>query len=171
MAPMRDPESSTLSTFVRGLLRLRVEALLGLLLALAAAGCASLDEPASASFASVVIPGRSPEEIAAATEKVFADDGFSGTALGLGGLVFEKEASRARTMSRAGLVGTHDGQRTLIRVRAEIVPLPEGSHRLQCRAYDVTGSGDAFFDDEVALSPLRSGPYRSLLGKVAKALK
>ena len=146
-------------------------ALMSLLLVLAALGCRSLSGPGSASFASVTIQNHSPEEIAAATARVFGAEGYAGGLSNTGQLVFQKEASRATTLSREGLVATHEGSQTANRVRAEIVPLAGGSYRLQSQAYVVRGAGDAFFEDEVRLTNMRSGPYQSLLNKVAKQLK
>ena len=75
-------------------------------------------------------------------------------------------------MAREGLVGTHYGAQTINRVRVEIVPLSGGTHRLQCKAFVVTGAGgDAFFLEEVPLANLRSRPYQSLLNKVAQQIK
>ena len=148
-----------------------VAVLFVLLLALAGTGCRSLSGPGSASFASVNIANSSPQEIAAATAQVFGADGYRGGANASGGMVFEKEASRATTISREGLVGAHYGAQTINRVRVEIVPLSGGNYRLQCKAFVVTGGGDAFFQDEVPLANIRSGPYQSLLDKVAKQLK
>jgi hypothetical protein len=141
------------------------------LLLVAATGCRSLSKPGSASFASVTIRNHSSQEIAAATAKVFGEDGYAGGLSNTGQLVFQKEASRATTLSREGIFATQQGSQTANRVRAEIVPLADGSHRLQCQAYVVRGAGDAFFEDEVRLSNMRSGPYQSLLNKVAKLLK
>ena len=146
-------------------------ALIGALLALAGAGCNSLSGPGSASFASVTITNHTQEEIATATAQVFGADGYSGRASGSGQMVFQKEASRATTFSREGLVATHEGAQTLNRVRVDIVSLTATSYRVQCQAFVVTGAGDSFFEDDVRLSNLRSAPYRSLLNKVAKALK
>jgi hypothetical protein len=140
-------------------------------LALLAAGCGSLSGPGSASFASVTIQGHSPEEIAAATVRVFGADGYSGGKAGTTDLVFEKEASRATTLSRDGLVAAQAGARTLNRVRVQIVSLSDGSHRLQCQAYMVSDAGDSFFENEARLANARRGPYQSLLNKVAKELK
>jgi hypothetical protein len=146
-------------------------ALTGLLLVLAGAGCGSLSGPASASFASVTIKNHSTEEIAAATAEVFGADGYRGGANGPGRMVFEKEASRATTFSREGLVNTYSGAQTMNRVRVEIVPLSDGSRRLQCKAFMVSGGSDPFFQDEVPLANVRSRPYQSLLNKVKKQLK
>ena len=145
--------------------------LMCLALAFAGGGCRSLNKPASASFASVTIQNRSVEEIAAATAQVFGAAGYRGGMSGTTQMVFQREASRATVLSREGIVAAQAGAQTLIRVRLEIVALGEGSHRLQCQAFVVTGAGDSFFENEVRLSNLRSGPYRSLLNKVAKQLK
>ena len=145
--------------------------LFSLVLLLPGAGCGTLGGPGSASFASVTIQNHSPEEIAAATARVFGAEGYAGGLSNTGQLVFQKEASRATTLSREGLVATHEGSQTANRVRAEIVPLSGGSYRLQCQAYVVRGAGDSFFEDEVRLTNMRSGPYQSLLNKVAKQLK
>jgi hypothetical protein len=159
------------SRFLRSsALSLRLPGLGILLLALAAAGCSSLTSPTSASFASVVIKNHPTEEIAAATAGVFTANGYRGGASGPDQMVFEKEASRGTTMAREGLVATHEGARTIIRVRVEIVTLSETSHRLQCQAFVVTGSGDSFFGEEVRLSNARGGPYRSLLKKAKEDL-
>lgn len=143
----------------------------GVGLAFSGTGCGSLSGPGSASFASVTIHNHSADEIATSTTGVFRADGYQGGRSGSGELVFEKEASRATTLSREGIAATQSGAQTINRVRVEIVSLGDGVCRLQCKAYMVTGGGDAFFQDEVPLANIRSGPYQSLLNKVAKGLK
>jgi hypothetical protein len=143
---------------------------LGLGLLLTGAGCRSLSEPASASFASVTIDTHSEAEIAAALMQVFEADGFRGYRSGQSQLTFEREASRATTLSREGLVNTQAGARTINRVVVDIVRL-SAAYRVQCQAYMVTGGSDSFFQDEVPLAHFRSGPYQSLLNKVKKQLK
>jgi hypothetical protein len=145
--------------------------LICLMYALAGAGCQSTGEPASASFASVTISNHSAAEIAAATAQVFGADGYRGGPSGPGQMLFEKEASLGTTLSRDGLVAAQSGARSLNRVRVEIVPLSGGAFRLQCQAYVVSGGSDPFFQEEVRLTSVRSGPYRSLLNKVANQLK
>lgn len=141
---------------------------ISLVLLLAGAGCRSLSEPGSASFASVTIANHTDEEIAAVMEKVFAADGYRGGQTGAGEWTFDKEASRGTTISREGLVAAHEGAQTVNRVRVEIISLDGGQFRLQCKAYMVTGGS---LQDEVPLAHIRSGPYQSLLDKVAKELK
>jgi hypothetical protein len=144
---------------------------LGILLAFGAAGCRSLTQPASASFASVTIKNHTAQEIASAAAQVFAADGYRGGVSGNGELVFEKEASRMTSFAREGLVDATYGQSTVNRVRAQIVPLADNTFRLQCKAYMVTGGNDTFFQDEVPLANVRRMPYQRLLDKVADSLK
>ena len=127
--------------------------------------------PASATFASVTIAGKTPEEICQTTGAVFREDGYKVALLTPDRMVFEKEASRAESIAYSGVVDTHYGAITLVRVRAELVDLGEGSHRLQCQAYMVRNAGDSFFADESRLVNMRSRPYQNLLDKVAKRLK
>lgn len=145
--------------------------LLGLCLLLAATACRSTGGGGSGGSASVIIENHSMAEIAAVTTEVFAADGYQGGGLLGGKMVFEKGASRLTTMSRDGLYATQQGAQTINRVRVEIIPLSSGTHRLQCQAYMVSGGSDPFFQDEVRLSNLRSGPYWSLLNKIKKQLK
>ena len=133
-------------------------------------GCSSLGKPASASFASVTITGTDARQIQDATVAVFQENGYRGYASSQG-LVFEKEGTRANTISREGLVGAHYGAVTIVRVRAELVELKPGFVRLQCQAYMVSGAGDAFMENEARLANYRSGPYQDLLDEVAKRLK
>lgn len=141
-----------------------------LLLAFATPGCKSFSGPASASFASVVITDHSPQQVAEATAKVFEADGYRGRVTGEAQMVFEKEASRATTIARAGLVDTQAGAQTINRVRVQFVPLSGGAIRIQCKAYMVSGGNDEFMQDEVAVSNMRSRPYQNLLDKIAKSL-
>jgi hypothetical protein len=135
------------------------------------AGCGSLGGAASGTFASVTIENHSPEEIAGAAAKVFGAEGYMAGPSRAGQLVFQKDASRATTLSQEGLFATQSGARTMNRVRVEIVPLSGGSsYRLQCQAYTVRDAG-ALLEDEVRLTSLRSAPYQSLLNKVKKELK
>ena len=127
--------------------------------------------PSSASFASVVIPGKTPDEICKTAAVVFQQDGYQVAQLTPSSMVFQKEASRGQSIAYGGVVDTHYGALTLVRVRAQLVDLGAGSHRLQCQASMVRDAGDSFFEDESRLINLRSGPYQRLLNKVAKSLK
>jgi hypothetical protein len=66
------------------------------------------------------------------------------------------------------VAATQAGSITLVRVKADVVSLGTDTFRLQCQAYVVRGAGDSFFEEEQRLANIRSGPYQSLLNKVAK---
>lgn len=141
------------------------------LFVLALVGCKSASGPGSASFASVTIKNHTPAEIHAAAADVFREDGFAAFQVAPDRMVFEKEASRLASLSRDGLVATQAGARTIERVRTELVDLGGSTYRLQCQAYMVSGAGDSFFENEVAKTHMRAGPYRSLMNKVGKKLQ
>lgn len=134
-------------------------------------GCRTLTQPTAASFASVTIENHSPEEIVKATAEVFFAEGYVGGMSGDGEMIFEKLASRATSMAREGIFPTMNGAQVVSRVRVQIVAQNDGSHRLQCQAYKVTGGSDPFFQEEEPLTNLRSGPYQILLSHVKGKLK
>jgi hypothetical protein len=133
-------------------------------------GCSSMSGPGSASFASVTIAGQTGEQIRNTTETVFRENGYEPVA-SAETMVFDKEGTRANTLSRDGLVAAQSGARTIVRVRVEVVALGAGSDRLQCEAYMVSGAGDSFFEEEHRLANIRSRPYQNILDEVAKRLK
>jgi hypothetical protein len=132
-------------------------------------GCRS--GPNSASFASVVIPGRNQSEICQTTAAVFQEDGYAVRSLNPSNMVFEKEGTRGQSLAYSGAVDTYYGATTVVRVRAQLVDLGAGSSRLQCQAFMVRNASDSFFEDESALLNIRSLPYQNLLDKVANRLK
>jgi hypothetical protein len=141
-----------------------------LLTAVLATGCGT-GKPAGASFASVIIAGKTPAEICNVTGAVFQEDGYKVAALSPASMIFQKEATRSQSIAYGGVVDTHYGAVTLVRVKAELVDLGNGSQRLQCQASMVRNAGDSFFEDESRLVNMRSRPYQNLLDKVAKRLK
>ncbi len=134
------------------------------------AGC-RMGQPAGASFAAVVIPGKTPEQICQTAAAVFQEDGYKVGSLVPDNLVFQKEASKGASMAYGGVVDTAYGASTVVRVRACLVDLGAGSYRLQCKAYMVRNADDSFFADESPLSNARRLPYQKLLDKVAERLK
>jgi len=137
---------------------------------LVGAGCRT-SEPTSASFASVVIPGKTPEEICKTTAAVFQEDGYQAAVVTPGKMVFQKEGSQGQSLAYGGVVDTHYGAVTLVRVRAQLVDLGAKGYRLQAKAYMVRNANDSFMEDESALLNIRSRPYQNLLDKVAERLK
>jgi hypothetical protein len=140
-------------------------ATLGALTILALTGCGA-SKPASASFASVVIDGRTMKEIQNAAGEVFSEDGYKVMVRG-NEMKFEKEGSRAKQIAYEGLTGGPVN----LRVLASIVQISQTSHRFQCQAYVVKSPGDPTFEEVIKLQNVRSGPYQDLCDKVAKKLK
>lgn len=134
-------------------------------------GCRSVNKPASASFASVVIAGLSMEQIEETATAVFQADGYAAFRTQGGQMVFEKEGTQKDQIAYAGVVGAHYGERVSVRVRTEIVDLGVGTLRLQCRAYIVRNAGQSFSEEEVPLLNMKSRPYQKLLDEVARRLK
>jgi len=128
-------------------------------------------KPESASFASVEIAGKTSEEICRTTGAVFQEDGYTVGSLSPSGMVFQKEGSRGQSLAYGGVADTYYGSTTVVRVRASVVDLGAGKHRLQCKAFMVRKANDSFFQDETALLNIRSRPYQNLLDKVADRLK
>lgn len=135
---------------------------------LAGTGCRSNKQPASASFASVIIANRSVAEIQRASAAVFEEAGYFHLIKPDGEMIFEKEGTRGNQIAHGGWL--EDGQ-VRVRVRAQIVPLLDGTQRLQCKAYMVNDPGDMWFEKEKRLANFRSGPYQKLLEEVAQRLK
>ncbi len=152
-------------------LLLRCQVVLAGLFSLLAAGCKSLDQPGSASFASVVIQQRTVAEIEATADQVFRENGYTAYQAGPYRSLYEKEGSRANDLAYNGVVGTHYGAKSLVRVKTEVVDLGGGAHRLQCQTYMVRNAGDSFFEEETRLTNFRSGPYQKLLDEIGNRLK
>jgi hypothetical protein len=133
-------------------------------------GCRA-SKPDSASFASVNIKGKTPEEICRTTGEVFQEDGYMVGSLDPSNMVFQKEASRGQSLAYGGIADTYYGSTTAVRVRASLVDLGMGTYRLQCKAFMVRKANDSFLQDESPLLNIRSRPYQNLLDKVAKRLK
>jgi hypothetical protein len=129
-------------------------------------GCQSAGKPASASFASVEIRGRNAAQIQATTMAIFLEHGYA-CPPGGSGLVFEKEGTRTDQMAYGGWM---DEGKIKVRVRAEIVWLNAGTHRLQCKAWMVRSAG-SFFEEQTKLTNLSSGPFQKILKQVAKRLE
>lgn len=142
---------------------------LSAVLALFLTGCGAT-KPASASFASVTIRDHEPADIAKTAVAVFQDDGYKASSAG-GQLIFEKEASKLTNVAYEGVVGSHYGAQTLVRVKVTLVDLGASAYRLQCQAYIVKDAGDSFFAEEQKLANVRSRPYQNLLDEVASRLK
>ena len=144
--------------------------LVSLLLALTGAAvlsCKSVDQPASASFASVLIRGHTREQIRAATVVVFQQDGYTARDVHRAEMVFEKPGSQWDRIAHGSWV---DEAPISVRVRVSVVPVSDGVFELRCQAFRVQSKGEAAFEEEVRLKANRSKPYQDLLDKVARRL-
>lgn len=146
----------------------RLALALALPLMLAATGCKSSKAGDSASFASVVILGSDEAQIRATTGVVFKEHGYESLGAVGSEMIFEKRGSLANDIAYGGWI---DDRTTRVRVKAEIVPLPDGSHRLGCQVAMVQHAEDSFFREEHKLSRWNAGPYRKLLEETARRLK
>jgi hypothetical protein len=143
----------------------------GVVLALATleSGCQT-GQPGSASFASVTIQNHSLAEIQQAASQVFREHGYRAAVTGPNEMLFEREGTRGQDLAYNGLVNTHYGEKTKVRLRSELIDLGNNSWRLQGQAYIVRNAGDPFFEEETRLSHMRRGPYQEMLNLVAKRL-
>ena len=139
--------------------------------AIFAAGCSSMDKPASASFASVIISNQSLEKIHYAADTVFANNGYQSIRLPNGGQVFEKEATKGEQIAYAGFVGAHEGERTIVRVRMGIQPQGAHAYLLDCKASVVTSPGDFVNEQTFPLFGFQSKPYQQLLDEIKGTLQ
>ncbi len=146
----------------------RLVTLVALLTTLFLTGCKSSSGGADSGFASVVIRDRSEAQIRQTAETVFKADGYDAFGTPGGRMTFEKRGSRANDLAYGGWI---EDRTTRVRVKAEIVLLPDGAHRLQCQAYMVAHAGDTLFQEEHKLSSFSAGPYRKLLDETARRLK
>src|SRR3974377_1840801 len=64
------------------------------------AGC-RLGKPEGSSFASVAIPGKTPDEICKTTAAVFQEDGYQVTALTPANMVFQKQGCHGQALQTA----------------------------------------------------------------------
>jgi hypothetical protein len=143
-----------------------------LLAAIFAAGCSSLDKPASASFASVIL-NRSYGigQIQQAAVTVFQQNGYQSVPQPDGTMMFEREATRGEQISYAGLVGAQNGEKVVIQVRLSIQVRDAYTYWLGCRAYAVCNPDQPVFSTTTAMFNFQSGPYQKLLDKVKGTLQ
>jgi len=134
-------------------------------------GCKSMDRPASASFASVLIYNQTPEQIRIASDSVFANNGYESIRNPDGSQFYEKEATRREQIAYAGFAAAHEGVRTIVRVRMGIEPSGVNCYLLSCTAAVVTSPGDFVNEQTFPLYSFQSGPYQDLLNNIRDNLK
>jgi len=154
------------------MLKLTLRTLLaGLFVAAASAaliGCKSLNEPDSASFASVRIQGHTPEQIRGATVVVFQQEGYTAAGAQRPEMVFEREGTRWDQIAYGSWVNEAP---VWLRVKVSMVPLAGDTVRLQCQAYKILNKGDPLAEEQVRIGHSHRKPYQELLDKVLGQLK
>lgn len=132
--------------------------------ALAVTGCRTTDASAPGQTASVLIRGNTPGQVSDMAVAVFESHGYQLASQRVGTMVFEKRGS---TMSKVAYGNWMDSD-VWVRVRAEVVPVGEGTVRLQCLARLIRDKGGA---TEEEIKSLRRSPYQDLLDEVAARFK
>ena len=141
-----------------------------ILAAIFSTGCKSMDKPASASFAAVVISNQTVEKIQQAAVSVFQENGWQPMTLADGSTEFQREATEREVRQYAGFVGAHEGQKVNMRVVIHVEPKNAAAYWLSCKAYAVCNPGQGIFETTTALFGWQSGPYQKLLNQVAARL-
>jgi hypothetical protein len=131
-------------------------------------GCSSMDKPASASFASVIIVNQTPDKIRQAVIAVFQDNGYQMIPQSGDALVFQREATRREQIDYAGFAGAQAGEQVAIRVRVNIRPKNPSAYWVECKAYAVCNPGQGVFENTTALFDFQSKPYQKLIDQVAQ---
>jgi hypothetical protein len=124
-------------------------------------GCKSTDKPASAQFASVEIRGNTPGQIRDVAVEVFKEHQYQVMHSNPTNMVFEKEGSGWNNFA----YGNWMGEGVWVRVKASIVPVAEGTFRLQCNAYMLRDRRGPT-EEEVKLTSLQSHTYQKLLEEI-----
>jgi hypothetical protein len=157
-----------MNTFFKTLTQFTCGTALLLATGLFAGGCSSLDKPASASFASVVIANQTPEQIRQAVLAVFQDNGYQMIPQSDETMVFQREATRGETIDYAGFAGAQQGERVVMRVRVNVRPKNPSAYWVECKAYAVRNPGQPVFESTTALFNFQSKPYQKLMDQVAQ---
>jgi hypothetical protein len=101
-------------------------------------------------------------------QKVFSEAGYQPGFMQGHELIFEKNGSQMDQIVHGGWL---DDVPVKHRVRAQIIRLSDGTHRVQCTAYMVESAGDLRFENEKRRPHFRRGRYQDLLDKVAAQLR
>jgi len=160
--------SKTMSAISKTFARFTCGTALLLAAVLFAGSCSSMDKPASASFASVVIVNQTPEQIRQAVFTVFQDNGYQTIPQSDATLVFQREATRREQIDYAGFAGAQAGEKVAIRVRVNVWPKNLGAYWVGCKAYAVCNPGQGVFENTTALFDFQSKPYQKLMDQVAQ---
>ncbi|MGA2864659.1 MAG: hypothetical protein ABSF95_09240 [Verrucomicrobiota bacterium] len=127
--------------------------------------CQSPKAPGHESLAAVLISGQTPLTTARAVSDVFQKAGYTPVPLPPNKdtrLVFEKPGGALATV----LYGDWEANKVWYRVKVRIDALGADLQLVTCDVFRVLDHGDAHFEQEQKVTPLKKGPYRHLLNQV-----
>ena len=127
--------------------------------------CESTGKPASGQFASVELQGNTPGQIRDVAVEVFKEHQYVVSRSRPDTMVFEREGTEWDNIA----YGNWMGGAVWVRVKASIVPVSEGTFRLQCNAFMVRDRGGST-EEETKLTSLKSHSYQKLLDEVSQRL-
>lgn len=138
-------------------------------LGLVVTGCQSPhgQNAGSSSLASVMITGKSADEIQKATIAVFTADYYRLAGVNGNMMVFEKAGSRANDLAYGGLLGQ---QPVTVRVKVILEVLSPTTDLLKLDAFMVTNAADSFYAEEIPVHKPHRRPYQDYLDKIKKRL-
>ncbi len=138
------------------------------LLGLVLAGCHSPNGSPSPYLAAVNIKDKPREEVEAATQTFFEDQGYHTSRAKSGELVFDKEGTSMNTF----VYGDWSTKKVWVRVKVFLLEMkPEKQIRLACDAFMVGEHGDVRFEEEHKLTRLHRGTYQDMLEKISRKLQ
>ncbi|HEV2209457.1 MAG TPA: hypothetical protein VG167_11815 [Verrucomicrobiae bacterium] len=128
-------------------------------------GC-STEKPESKRYASVVVQGNTPGQIAAAATQVLHENGYSPVQVEPPNLVYEKRGNRWAQIKYGSAI---DDTPIFVRVKVAIVPAGEAQFRLDAHAYYVWDKGGPT-EQEITSNLPRSGPIQKMLEEIVRRL-
>ncbi len=137
------------------------------LLALAICGCQTYSGPPEKNLAVVTINSRSLAAVQTAVTNVFCAHGFTGNRSGDNSFNFTRPAGGLDKMIYGSVVFTDTVTR---KVTVTTQTAADGSIAVSCQAWLDAGEDDPVFEGDHQLTPLKKGPYQSLLNEVKKQL-
>ncbi len=140
-----------------------------LLTCLAGFGCHSTAGRPAADMVTVVIQGKSEEQIRQTALEVFTKAHYQPSTGALREQVFERKAGALSNVLYGGLPG--EDPSVWERVRLTFLPKEDGSYVVGLNAFLVSDKGENFFENETRRSSLRRHSYRKLLQAIQDKLK
>jgi hypothetical protein len=134
---------------------------------LAASGCQTYSGPPEKNLAVVTITNRPLADVQKSVVKVFHAHGFTGGPAVENRFIF----TRTGTYSDRLVYGSYVfGEAVTVKVTVITRTLPDGAIAMTGNAWMDAGEDDPVFEGDHKATPLRKGPYQSLLQEVKKDL-